>query len=58
MGPFFNAGVYVNNLGDEGDVRVRQAYGPNYDRLVEVKSKYDPANFFRHNQNIAPQIAA
>ncbi len=52
--PFFKGGVYVNNLGDEGQDRVKQAYGPNYDRLVEVKNKYDPTNLFRLNQNIKP----
>lgn len=47
-------GVYVNNLGDEGEERVRAAYGPNYERLVAIKAKYDPTNFFRLNQNIKP----
>ena len=52
--PFASGGVYVNFLtADEGD-RVRSAYGPNYDRLVQVKRKYDPANLFRVNQNISP----
>ena len=45
---------YVNFLGaDEGD-RVRAAYGSNYDRLARVKSRYDPDNLFRMNQNIKP----
>jgi hypothetical protein len=52
--PSFADGVYVNNLGEEGDVRVRQAYGCNHERLVAVKTTYDPDNVFRHNQNIAP----
>ena len=52
--PFASAGVYVNFLtADERD-RVRAAYGPNYDRLVEVKREYDPTNLFRVNQNIEP----
>ncbi len=52
--PFASGGVYVNFLtADEGD-RVRTAYGPNYDRLAQVKRKYDPDNLFRMNQNIAP----
>jgi FAD/FMN-containing dehydrogenase len=48
-------GVYVNFLGDEGPDRVREAYpGPTWDRLVEVKRRYDPHNLFRRNQNIPP----
>ncbi|HSO54927.1 MAG TPA: FAD-binding oxidoreductase [Actinomycetes bacterium] len=48
-------GVYVNFLGDEGPDRVRQAYpGATWDRLVEVKRRYDPGNLFRRNQNIPP----
>ena len=50
----FLKGAYVNYLGDEGDTRVRAAYGANYERLRAIKSKYDPANFFRLNQNIKP----
>jgi FAD/FMN-containing dehydrogenase len=51
------AGVYVNNLGMEGSERVRQAYGATkYDRLVQIKRRYDPENFFRHNQNIEPGV--
>lgn len=48
-------GVYVNFLGDEGYERVREAYPePTWDRLVEIKSRYDPTNLFRLNQNIPP----
>jgi FAD/FMN-containing dehydrogenase len=48
-------GAYVNFLGDEGPGRVHQAYpGPTWDRLVEVKRRYDPGNLFRRNQNIPP----
>jgi len=54
MRPHVEQGVYVNNLGDEGEERVRAAYGPNYDRLVALKVKYDPTNFFCLNQNIRP----
>ncbi len=47
--------VYVNFLMEEGEERVRQAYGADkYDRLKAVKRAYDPTNFFRHNQNIKP----
>jgi FAD/FMN-containing dehydrogenase len=49
------AGVYVNFLGDEGEERVREAYpGRTWDRLTEVKAKYDPTNLFRLNQNVPP----
>ncbi len=54
MEPHLEAGVYVNNLGEEGTDRVRAAFGTNYDRLVAVKSAYDPDNVFRSTQNIAP----
>jgi FAD/FMN-containing dehydrogenase len=47
--------VYVNFLMDEGEQRIRHAYGDQkYDRLKALKRRYDPDNFFRHNQNIAP----
>jgi FAD/FMN-containing dehydrogenase len=53
--PFTPSGVYVNDLdGDEGHGRVRDAYGANYDRLVTLKTRYDPTNFFRMNNNIRP----
>ena len=55
MQPFMADAVYVNYLGDEGEARVRAAYGPaKYERLVALKTKYDPANLFRLNQNIKP----
>jgi FAD/FMN-containing dehydrogenase len=48
-------GVYVNFLSNEGPGRVREAYpGRTWDRLVEVKRRYDPGNLFRLNQNIPP----
>ncbi|MGZ8559483.1 MAG: FAD-binding oxidoreductase [Chitinophagaceae bacterium] len=46
--------VYVNALGIEGEERVKEAYGENYQRLSALKTKYDPGNLFRLNQNIAP----
>jgi hypothetical protein len=47
--------VYVNFLMEEGEERIRQAYGPaKYDRLKALKRRYDPDNFFRLNQNIPP----
>lgn len=57
MQPFSSGGVYVNFLSeDEGDTRVRAAYPGNYERLVELKNKYDPTNLFRMNQNIKPTV--
>ena len=51
----FAEGVYVNFLSDEGDERVKDAYSQEtWDRLVQLKSKYDPTNLFRMNQNIKP----
>jgi FAD/FMN-containing dehydrogenase len=52
--PFALGSVYVNFLTQEETDRVGAAYGPNYDRLVEVKRRYDPDNLFRHNHNINP----
>jgi FAD/FMN-containing dehydrogenase len=55
MGPYLATGVYSNYLGgDEGETRVRAAYGPAWDRLVELKRAYDPDNVFRLNQNVRP----
>jgi hypothetical protein len=53
----YRQGVYVNFLGaDEGPERIREAYSAGvYDRLVEVKTKYDPDNVFRINQNVRPR---
>lgn len=52
--PHATGATFLNFLGDEGEARVRSAYGANYDRLVALKNKYDPTNFFRLNQNIRP----
>lgn len=52
---FTNGGVYLNFIGDEGDERVRAAFGEEkYARLAAVKAEYDPANVFRGNHNIKP----
>jgi FAD/FMN-containing dehydrogenase len=52
---FSTGGTYVNFLTEEeGEERIRAAYGNNYERLVEIKTKWDPANLFRVNKNIAP----
>src|SRR5882724_9226962 len=54
----FSRGVYVNELGEEGEERVREAYKPEtYRRLAELKKIYDPGNLFRFNQNIQPDAA-
>jgi hypothetical protein len=51
----YHTGVYVNFLMEEGPDRVREAYGAaKYDRLTELKRKYDPDNLLRLNQNIPP----
>jgi hypothetical protein len=53
--PFNLGGAYTNfMMDDEGEVRLRAAYGDNYERLVTLKKKYDPGNLFRVNQNIRP----
>jgi FAD/FMN-containing dehydrogenase len=49
------AGAYVNFIGDEGVARVREAYpASTWDRLAEIKARYDPTNLFRLNQNVPP----
>ena len=54
---FSQQGLYINfaGFGEEGGDLVRAAYGANYQRLAQIKAKYDPANLFRVNQNIVPQ---
>jgi FAD/FMN-containing dehydrogenase len=52
--PFGASDSYVNYLADEGAAAVRASYGVNYQRLSQLKKKYDPENFFRSNQNIGP----
>ncbi|MGH3371715.1 MAG: BBE domain-containing protein [Nocardioidaceae bacterium] len=55
IAPYANGGVYLNFIGDEGEGRIRKAYGQaKYDRLAQIKATYDPDNLFRGNQNIAP----
>jgi FAD/FMN-containing dehydrogenase len=53
--PFATGGVYVNDVWEEKSVA---AFGVNYDRLVQIKQRYDPTNLFRHNTNIAPAADA
>jgi berberine-like enzyme len=52
--PLSTGAVYVNDLENEGEARVHAAYGDKYMRLSLLKRKFDPDNFFRVNQNIAP----
>ena len=55
VAPFSTGGNYINfQTADEGDPRIRETYGANYDRLVEVKRQYDPDNLFRSNRNVRP----
>ncbi|MCB1941181.1 MAG: FAD-binding oxidoreductase [Candidatus Accumulibacter sp.] len=52
--PFASGGAYINFLTQDEGERIEFAYGAMYGRLVELKKKYDPGNFFRMNQNIKP----
>ena len=55
MKPHFGSGRWLNYLGDDqGDAAISAAYGPNYDRLREVKRRYDPDNVFHLNHNVTP----
>ncbi|MGO4836846.1 BBE domain-containing protein, partial [Rhizobiaceae sp. 2RAB30] len=52
--PYSAGTAYVNFMPEDDLDRVEMAYGGNYQRLVEIKRKYDPSNLFRMNQNIRP----
>ncbi|MCI0443168.1 FAD-binding oxidoreductase [bacterium] len=52
--PFLRDSVYVNYLDAGDEDRIKNAYGDRYEKLVALKNKYDPTNFFRMNQNIKP----
>jgi FAD/FMN-containing dehydrogenase len=56
MGKYSSGGLYLNfaGLGEEKEALVKAAYGANYERLAELKAKYDPGNLFRMNLNITP----
>jgi len=53
--PYATGGVYVNFMTEEEEQRVAEAYGDSYQRLVDLKKKYDPNNMLRLNQNISPK---
>jgi FAD/FMN-containing dehydrogenase len=53
--PFATGGVYINFMTEEEGDRIAAAYGPGFQRLVQLKEKYDPGNLFRLNQNIKPK---
>jgi FAD/FMN-containing dehydrogenase len=53
----YSVGLYANLNAGEADVRARSAYGANLERLVEIKTKYDPKNLFHLNPNIKPRAA-
>ena len=57
LAPMTNGGFYVNYYVDPSDADIRRAFKGNYERLVEVKTKYDPTNFFHLNPNIKPRKA-
>ena len=52
--PHSEEGGYINFMAEDDQGRIRANYKENYDRLARIKTTYDPANLFRHNQNIAP----
>jgi FAD/FMN-containing dehydrogenase len=52
--PYSAGGAYVNFMMDEGEEGVQATYRGHYERLAEIKAKYDPGNLFRVNQNIPP----
>ena len=58
--PFSRGGLYLNfgGFGEDREATLRATYGPNYDRLVELKTRYDPGNLFHFNQNIPPAVTA
>ncbi|MEX2466940.1 MAG: FAD-binding oxidoreductase [Gemmatimonadota bacterium] len=56
--PHSKKAAYVNFMMEEGQDRIQATYGGNYERLREVKAKYDPDNFFHVNQNIEPATTA
>ena len=58
LAPHSSGGYLLNFVGDDNPDAIRGAFGSNYARLVELKNKYDPTNFFSLNQNVAPRVQA
>lgn len=54
MKPYSSQGAYINYLSTDEPAAVKASYGANYARLVQLKRKYDPTNFFHRNRNIPP----
>ncbi len=54
--PYSSGGAYVNMMMEEGQDRIKAAYRDNFQRLAEIKAKYDPQILFRINQNIVPAL--
>lgn len=54
--PYGAGGAYINFMMEEGEERIRATYGDNYEKLEQIKAKYDPENLFRVNQNIKPLV--
>ena len=55
----FSSGAYINQVGteeEEGAEAIQAAFGDNFQRLADLKRKYDPTNLFSHNQNIRPRL--
>ena len=53
--PHLDEARWLNYLGDDQGIdAVQAAYGPNYERLLDLKRRYDPENVFQHNHNNAP----
>ena len=56
MGQYATGEAYINFMTEEEGERLETAYGPSFQRLVELKNRYDPTNLFRLNQNIRPKV--
>jgi FAD/FMN-containing dehydrogenase len=54
--PYSAGGAYINFMMDEGETGIKTSYADNYEKLVRIKTKYDPENLFRVNQNIKPAL--